>query len=455
MSALAGILLEMGYRVSGSDLKESKITDRLREKGVIIHKGHHPDNVNDCHLAVYSTAIPSDNPELKEAAKKVPLWHRSQLLAALLNHRYGIAVAGAHGKTTTSSMLSLLLVQGGLDPTAVIGGEVNYFNGNARLGQSDYLVAEACESDNSFLLYQPRLSVVTNVEAEHLEYYGGNFSRLKEAYYQFLNNVKNEGKLVLNVEDFYLNELYYRLSQQKVTFAVEDKEKFKNADYTARQIEYFPRGSCFSLYYRNRKLGKIELSVPGRHNISNALAALSAASCLGIDPLKCSEILLHFKGAGRRFEVIGEPEGITVVDDYAHHPTEIRATLQAARNCGNNVIAIFQPHRYSRTAYFMEEFSRAFEDADVVIVNSIYSAGEEALEGVDAQKLSEMIRNREKKKTVYYAKEMLQAAKLAYNHAAVGDVVVTMGAGDIGKAGRGFLELVEKRGGKTSFSWSG
>ncbi len=447
MSALADVLLKKGYRVSGSDIKDSKIIQRLLEMGADIHIGHHPDNLKDCDLVVYSTAIPPHNQELKEAARKVTLWHRSRLLALLLNQSQGVAVGGTHGKTTTTTMLALLLEKGGKDPTVLVGGEVGCFNGNARLGSGNCLVAEACESDNSFLLYQPLLSIVTNVEAEHLEYYQGDFNRLKEAYYSFLNNMKEEGEAILNYEDDYLKELSFRLPFKVSTFAVEGAAGMHEATFSARELEFFPRGSRFKLYCGEQKLGEVNLAIPGRHNISNAMAALVAAYRLGVDPVECSDVLLDFKGADRRFEIVSEAGGITLVDDYAHHPTEIKATLQAARNCGKRVIAVFQPHRYSRTSYFMKEFADSFNDADVVLLHPVYSAGEEPIEGINSLELAELIRNREKGKPVHYIEEFSRIAETAYHYASPGDVIIFMGAGDIWKAARiikEYGELTEK-----------
>jgi len=471
MSALAAVLLQMGYRVSGSDIKASGITEKLRLLGSEIYIGHHPQNPGNCDLVVYSTAIPDDNHELKEASRRFPLWHRSQLLAALINSHYGIAVAGTHGKTTTTAMLTLLLEHGGLDPTAVIGGEVENFHGNARLGSSRYLVAEACESDNSFLRYRPTLTVVTNVEPEHLDYYDGSFDKLKDAYRVFMHHTREEGSLVLNAEDPFLRELYPTIDRDKITYALEGSEGEHFAHLVARQIQSRLRGTRFLLYYRGRVQGRIELSVPGRYNVSNALAAMAATAQLGLDPVKCADILPWFNGAGRRFEVLGDISNITLVDDYAHHPTEIKATLEAARSiCGvsggpqkgdrstgpnGRVIALFQPHRYSRTSFFLDDFARSFGEADIILVHRVFPAGEKPLEGADGKTLSRLIRNQEKDKPVYFIEDISLLTETAVNLALPGDIIITMGAGDIWKAAQLSLKMLQETRGKPGITSSG
>jgi len=444
MSALAAILLQMGYRVSGSDLKNSRIIERLQARGAKIYLKHQPQNVNNCDLAVYSTAIPEDNPELMEASRCAPLWHRSHLLAAMLNSQYGIAVTGTHGKTTTTAMLTLLLENGGIDPTAIIGGEVNIFDGNARLGNSKYLVAEACESDNSFLRYCPYLTVITNVEPEHLEYYDGSFAKLKEAYLKFMYNTKSNGSLILNAEDPFLREVKSIIPKDIVTYAIEGSPGERCAQLIARQLQTYQQGTRFCLYINNHFQGQIELTFPGKHNVSNALAALATVWKMGLNPIDCAEVLSQFKGVGRRFEVVGQASEVTVVDDYAHHPTEIKATLQAARSLcsarGGKVIALFQPHRYSRTSYFMNEFAESFGDADIVLLHSVYAAGEKPIKETDSSYLYEMIK--EKGKTIYYLENMTKLAEIAVKLASPGDIIITLGAGDICKAANIALHLL-------------
>ena len=447
MSALAQVMLKLGYRVTGSDIKESAITRRLAEQGAVVKLGHHRENLDSCEMVVYSTAIPTDNPELLEAhCRNLPVWHRSELLASLINNHYGIAVAGSHGKTTTTTMIALLLEQGGLDPTAIVGGVVASFNGNARVGKSRYLVAEACESDHSFLRYYPRLAIVTNLEPDHLEHYGGDFNRLREAYVEFLKHLSADGCAILCMDDPYLREMKPLLERERevVTYALEGPDQ-TGVDYTGRRITTSGRGSSFVLYRGKEPVSEeIVLQVPGRHNVSNAVGALAVAARLGLDPQQCASALKDFFGAGRRFEIVGEVNGITIVDDYAHHPTEVRVTLEAARDGGRRIISIFQPHRYTRTAYFFEEFSRAFTGADLVLLHRIYSAGEEPIKGISAAALAERILE-VKGGPVYASDHMDELENLALEFARPGDIILVMGAGDINQGAYSLLKRFQER----------
>ncbi len=436
MSALAKILHKMNYIVTGSDLNESKITKRLGEMGVELFYYHSPENIEGADLVVYSTAIPESNPEIHAAKENnITLWHRSELLAYLINTKYGIAVAGTHGKTTTTAMISLILEKAGLDPTAVIGGELTDFDGNAKLGESDYLVAEACESDHSFLRYKPFLAVVTNVEADHLEYYDGSFDKIKETYINFLKNIKDEGIALLCGDDSNLQEIKKQYSLGCVTYGIKEQ-----SDYMAGDIQLKNRGSVFNVYYKGEKLSEIELGVPGEYNIYNALAAIVVARQLGIEFHKIKDILRNFKGAQRRFQIVGEAEGITIVDDYAHHPTEIKETLKAAKfSDSKRIIAVFQPHRYSRTYYLFNDFVKSFSHADLVIITPIYSAGEESIEGISSDILVERIREEEDREVIL--QETRQIRDYLYKILQPGDMVITMGAGDIWKVS---YELAEK-----------
>lgn len=428
MSALAQVLLQMGYGVTGSDIKDSSLLRHLAEEGARISLFHHPDHIGCSGLVVYSTAVPPDNCELQEARKRgITVWHRSELLAALINSHYGIAVAGTHGKTTTSTMIALLLEAGGLDPTALIGGVVSSFKSNARLGRSEYLVAEACESDHSFLRYRPHIAVITNVEADHLEHYENDFNLLFDAYRSFLQNLLPDGFAVLCFDDPALRELASRFDRKMITYGLDEG----GFDYSGRGAVLSGLGSTFTFWRGDEPLtGTISLKAPGLHNVSNAVAALAVAAELGLDPGKCAGALKEFSGAKRRFEIIGAVNGVTVVDDYAHHPTEVRVTLQAARAAGRRVCAIFQPHRYSRTAYFFEEFVRAFDDADMVLLHRIYSAGEKPLEGITsaalARKMSEL-----KGQQVQHSDDMEELGRMALDWAHPGDMIIVMGAGDI------------------------
>lgn len=440
MSALALILRELGYRVTGSDLKPSRLTARLQEAGAVIFFKHRAANAAGAELVVFSTAIPADNPEMAYAKEQgIPLWHRSELLAALMNRRYGIAIAGTHGKTTTTAMLSLLLERGGLDPTAVIGGEIPYFNGNARLGKGLYLVAEACESDHSFLRYRPQHAIVTNIEADHLEHYGGDFNLLVQTYRRFLQNVSPEGSAVLCLDDPKLQDILPHLRSRVITYGLHT-----DADYTAREIEPEGLGSRFTVWYNGAPLGRVCLKVPGIHNVSNSLAAVAVARELGISFDCCREGLAAFSGVKRRFEIIGEQAGVTVVDDYAHHPTEIKATLRAAKNSGKRVLCIFQPHRYTRLSYMMEDFSRSFDDADILLLDDVYPAGEAPIAEVSSSVLANLISQRGHP-GVYHVSGKGRLVNAALERVDSGDLVITMGAGDIWQVGVDLLKRLSEK----------
>lgn len=428
MSALAQVLLQMGYRVTGTDIKDSQLIRNLAGQGAEIRLSHHPGHVGSSELVVYSTAIAPDNCELQEARRRgITVWHRSEMLAALINSHYGIAVAGTHGKTTTSTMIALLLEAGGLDPTALIGGVVSSFNSNARLGKSRYLVAEACESDHSFLRYRPHLSVITNMEADHLEHYENDFGLLLKAYETFLQNLLPEGFAVLCFDDPALRALTPRVDRKTISYGLDDD----SVHYSGRGIVSTGLGSTFTFCRRGEPLtGTISLQAPGRHNVSNAVAALAVAAELGLDPEQCAGALKEFRGAKRRFEIIGEVGGVTIVDDYAHHPTEVRVTLQAARATGKRVCAIFQPHRYTRTAYFFEDFARSFNDADMVLLHRIYAAGEKPIEGISSAALAQRI-GEIRGQPVQYSDSMEDLGRLALDWARPGDMIMVMGAGDI------------------------
>lgn len=444
MSALAQVLLKMGYCVTGSDLNESALTRRLEEQGAAIKLYHGRENIDAAGLVVYSTAIPEDNPELEEARTRgIPLWHRSELLAALINNRYGIAVAGTHGKTTTTAMIALLLEGGGLDPTAIIGGVVSTFEGNARLGGGPYLVAEACESDNSFLRYIPKIAIVTNVEPDHMEHFENNYGKLQRAYLAFLNNLAADGCAVLCFDDPYLRSLAGKLGREVVTYALDYNGG--PVDYFARDIELTGSGSAFTLCRRGEPAGgRIELRVPGRHNVSNAVGALAVAERLGVDLERCTHVLQNFHGAKRRFEVRGEANGVMVVDDYAHHPTEVKVTLQAAKASGRRICSIFQPHRFTRTAFFFEEFAAAFRDADTVLLHEIYPAGEKPIKEISSQALAARIKEI-KNGPVYVSNDMDELAALALRHTRPGDMILVMGAGDITRLAGTLLDRLRER----------
>ncbi len=433
MSALAHILLKSGFTVAGSDLNTNKLTEGLIKSGAIVYQGHRAGQVGDAELIVCSTAIPPDNPELEAARQlELPIWHRSELLAAILNRRYGIAIAGAHGKTTTTAMVSLLLEKGGLKPTAIIGGEVSFFGSNARLGDGPYVVAEACESDHSFLRYHPLLALVTNIEPDHLEYYDGNFEQLVDSYRIFINNVREGGLAVICGDDPVLARMRGELLPDLLSYGFND-----HVDVKGENVEINGLGCRFHLRFRGKSLGEIELKVPGQHNVLNALGAAAVALSLGVDFPLIREAFLEFDGARRRFEIVASPGDVLIVDDYAHHPTEIRATLTAARQSGRRVFCIFQPHRYTRTHFLWDDFTRAFEQADRVLISGIYSAGEQPIDGISSQALAREVQKRGHE-YVYVMEEEEEILDYLQENTRSGDLVITMGAGDIWKTGREF-----------------
>ncbi len=456
MSALALILLQKGYRVSGSDLKTSPLTESLAHQGARIVTGHGPENIGFADMVVYSTAVPKGNPELIAATERgLTLWHRSELLAALLNQACGIAIAGAHGKTTTTAMVALLLEKGGLDPTAIIGGVLPAYGSNARLGKSKYLVAEADESDSSFTRYYPYLALVTGMEADHLEHYNNEYGCLKEAYLTFLTHIDPEGAALLCAEDPGLKELGARLKDPVYYYGLKPLQTqlqktadHSTPDYYAASINLENRSASFDFYCRGEQLASnVQLAVPGRHNIVNAAGALALAHILGLDVSACAPALKVFSGVGRRFEVIGTIDDITVIDDYAHHPTEIRATIEAARPGCRRLICIFQPHRYTRTAWFLDEFSRAFSEADLLLLHSVYSAGEVPIPGATSEVLADQIREHSNI-PVFYSDHLFMLEEQALAICRPGDLIITMGAGDITTLAPGILSRLQQRKGE-------
>jgi len=349
MSAIARVLLEMGFRVTGSDVARQELTEKLEAKGAKVFIGHDAKNVNGADLVVYSGALPKDNVEMVAAAElNIPVIHRAQMLARLMNAKKGIAVAGAHGKTTTSSMIALVMEQSGADPTYIIGGEIMNIGSNAKAGKGDYVVAEADESDGSFLQYHPALAVVTNIEADHLENYDGDFGKLKNAYSAFLRQIKPGGKAVVCLDDAYVRELLPGVEVDKIAYGIDSPD----ADFRAEDIVLGDRKSSFTVTRRGETLGRLQLSIPGRHNVLNALATLIVSLEAGLTFDQVAAAIKEFRGAKRRFQVLCETDNILVIDDYAHHPTEIQATIQAAKATGKRIIAVFQPQRYTRTFFF-------------------------------------------------------------------------------------------------------
>jgi UDP-N-acetylmuramate--alanine ligase len=440
MSAIARVLLDLEYEVSGSDVEQNALVEKLMERGATVTIGHQAENVIGADKIVYSTSIAADNVELVEATKRrIPTYHRSEMLAELLNSQKGIAVAGAHGKTTTSSMLAQTLEICEVDPTYIIGGEIVGLKSNAKAGKSDYVVAEADESDGSFLAYQPHLAIVTNIEADHLENYDNNFENLKQAYVEFINQVRPEGTAIIGWDDEHVRSIASQLTSKVVTYGIDHP-----ADYMAKEIK--PEGHLisFAVYYGEERLGKVTLKKPGRHNVLNALAVIIASLSLGLSFSEIAAALFQFQGAKRRFQIIGEVNQVLVVDDYAHHPTEIAATLKAAKALNRRIVVVFQPQRYSRTHLLMKEFSESFAEADEVIINTLYApAGEAPIPGVSAERLAELIKENSNPNTIFLATHAGVIDHLL-THSKPSDLVFTMGAGDIWRVSHGLLEELQK-----------
>lgn len=433
MSGIARVLLEMGKKVSGSDLVQKEITEELATLGATVYYGHTAENVDGAELIVYSSDIPQDNIELLTAEERqIPMIHRSDLLAQLLNEKKGVAVAGSHGKTTTTSMISFILERAGVEPTYVVGGEVVNLGSNARYGKGDYCIAEADESDKTFLKYTPYIGVVTNISPDHLENYDGDYEQLKAAYLKFLQQIKPEGKAVICGDDALLRSMQTVLKCPTITYGIDHSE----VDYRAVEVKVGDRKTAFTVEHAGKRLGRITLNVAGRHNIYNALASIIVALEAGIPFATIAEEIGHFRGAKRRFQVISDANDILIVDDYAVHPTEIMATLDAAKATGRKVYAVFQPHRILRCYYLMDQFAKAFADADEVLTTVIYSPkGEKKISGVNAELLTERIRNESNANTTYYPTHA-EIASYLQNKVQPGDLVITLGAGDIWKVAK-------------------
>ena len=436
MSGIAEILLTMGYSVSGSDLKRSAVTDRLLGMGARIFEGHAASNAAASDVVVTSSAVAKNNPEVLEAReRKIPVIQRAEMLAELMRLKYGIAVAGMHGKTTTTSMVAAVLAGGGLDPTVVVGGRVNALGSNARLGSSQYLVAEADESDRSFLKLSPVLAVVTNLDREHMDCYR-DMEDVEGAFVEFMDRLPFYGATTACIDNALLRAVLPRVRRRVYTYG-----ESADADFRLEMLAKEEGcNSCFEVNYKGLVLGRFRLHVPGRHNVLNATAAVAVGVQLGVAPDQIAVGLESFRGVDRRFQVKGVVRGVTVVDDYGHHPTEIVATLRAARECGFvRVHVLFQPHRFTRTRDLMTEFAGAFKDADTVEVLDIYAASEEPIEGVNARALVRAMRG-VSGCVVEYAASAAEAVKVLVNRAKAGDVILTLGAGSVSQVGVLMLE---------------
>lgn len=442
MSGIAEVLLNLGYRISGSDLKMTPITERLAQLGATVYEGHDAANVGGAKALVVSSAVDEQNPEVQEARRlQIPVIPRGELLAELMRLKYGIAVAGSHGKTTTTSMVATILNLAGVDPTVVVGGRVGTMGGaNARVGKSDFLVVEADESDRSFLKLAPILAVVTNIDREHLDCYA-SLDDIRNAFIEFVNKVPFYGAAIVCLDDENVQSVLPAIKRRTITYG-----RSAQADIEATEIVCGNCCSDFRLRYRETDLGSFHLRVPGQHNVSNAMAAVAVAMELEVKPSIIQEGLAAFSGVDRRFQKRGEERGITVVDDYGHHPTEIKATLAGARLGGyRRIHVLFQPHRYTRTYHLMDEFGRAFHDADSVFLLDIYAASEKPIEGVSAEMMVERIRQFGHR-SVEYAGTIDQGVKAILNTAGEGDLVLTLGAGNVWQAGDAILAALREKG---------
>jgi UDP-N-acetylmuramate--alanine ligase len=451
MSGLAELLVNLGHTVSGSDLQKSDVTERLASLGVRVRQGHAPEYLGEADLVVVSSAVRPTNPELLEAERRqIPVLPRAEMLAELMRRRSGIAIAGAHGKTTTSSMIAIALERAGLDPTVVIGGRTSTLRSNARVGRGPWMVAEADESDRSFLRLSPKLAVLTNIDHEHLEAYRG-FDDLLQTFVDFANRVPADGAVVLCADDPHLRAIRPKMTGRVVTYAIEAE-----ADFTAHDILLDGLRSSCTVRRRmveaqtgraaDLAIGRLRLSVPGRHNLQNALAAVAVGAELAVPFETLALALEEFRGAERRFQVLGVERGVTVVDDYGHHPTEIRAVLAAARvQHPVRIIVVFQPHRFTRTRELLAEFGRALAEADAVILTDIYAAGEDPIADITVDAVAAAVRAAGQA-DVHVVRALDDIPPQVSARARAGDLVVMMGAGSIGSSGPKVLEALRTRG---------
>jgi UDP-N-acetylmuramate--alanine ligase len=438
MSGIAEVLLNLGYRVSGSDLKESDTTRRLEKLGASLAYGHRAENLVQADVVVISSAVKKDNPEVVAARqRKIPVIPRAEMLAELMRLKYAVAVAGSHGKTTTTSMVATVLTAAGLDPTSVVGGKVNVLGSNAKLGKSELMVVEADESDGSFLKLHPSIAIVTNIDPEHMDHYG-TLETLRASFAEFCNRVPFYGLNVLCLDHPNVQSLLPHLEKRFVTYG-----SAHTADYRLENVRLTGHDTSFKAYRHDEELGDFTVRMVGAHNALNALAVIAVCDELEVPLETVRSALAQFGGVQRRFTVRGEARGITVVDDYGHHPAEIRATLAGARKAfGRRVVAVFQPHRYSRTRDLLADFATAFNDADMVVLTDIYAAGEEAIPGIDSGKLAEQIRAWGHRDVVHVGRRQDVPAALLPK-LKEGDLILTLGAGDITHLGPELLAAIE------------
>jgi UDP-N-acetylmuramate--alanine ligase len=440
MSGIAEVLLNLGYRVSGTDLQTTEVTRRLAKLGARVHKGHQGKRVLGADVAVISSAVKEDNVEVQEARRlKIPVIPRAEMLAELMRMKYGIAVAGSHGKTTTTSMIALVLEHGGFDPTIIVGGRLNTVGANAKLGAGDFIVAEADESDRSFLYLSPFIAVLTNIDDEHLDHYQ-TVEEIKRTFVNFANKVPFYCPIILCLDDPNLQSLIPQLERRLITYGFSTQ-----ADIFARDHSFSDFRSTSALYYKGKKLGALKLQVPGKHNISNAMAAVAAGLDVDIPPKVILRAMEDYTGIGRRFELKKNVDDIMIVEDYGHHPTEIRATLDAAkRGFARRLIVVFQPHRYSRLSLLMDSFATAFNQADVLVVTEVYPAGETPLPGITGQALYEEIR-RFGHRDVHFEPNLKKVSRLLKRLARPGDIILAQGAGNITKVVPEIIAALEEK----------
>ncbi len=441
MSGIAEVLLNLGYNVSGSDRALSDVTEHLASIGARIYQGHSPEYVQDADVLVYSSAVSEDNPEVQEALRrKIPVIKRAEMLAELMRLKFGIAIAGTHGKTTTTSLTGSVLTEGGLDPTLIIGGKVRMLKTNARLGESEFLVAEADEFDKSFLKLIPTIAVITNIEADHLDCYK-DMDDLKSSFVNFANKVPFYGRVIVCLDNPGVQEVLSQIKRSVTTYGFN-----KQADIQASSVEFRDGGVAFDVSYMKYKLGRIQLRIPGEHNVLNSLAAIGVGLELDIPFEKIKAGLEKFTGVNRRFEIKAVVNDIMVVDDYAHHPTEIEATLRGARTGwpGRRIVAVFQPHLYSRTRDFYKEFARAFFEADVLVVTDVYPAREEPIPGVDGNLIADTARTLGHRE-VHYVQNKDELPNFLLDLVRPGDMVITIGAGNIWKVGEALIPLLQEK----------
>jgi len=440
MSGIAELLLNLNYYISGSDLRKTEVTEHLLDLGGKIFLGHRPQNINGADVVVFSSAVKGDNPEIVEAREKsIPVIPRAEMLAELMRLKYGIAVAGSHGKTTTTSMIASILTEGGFDPTVVIGGRLNIWGGsNARLGRSDFLVAEADESDGSFLALSPSIAVVSNIDHEHIDFYR-SMNNLRKTFIDFINKIPFYGRAILCVDDKEVQGLIPKLTKSYLTYGLNPQ-----SDIRASGISKEGLNTTFDVIFKNRLAGNVTISIPGEHNILNALAAVGVGLELDIDFKYIKEGLKNPGGLKRRFEIKDERGGILFLDDYGHHPTEIIATLSAAKECwpDRRLVVVFQPHRFTRTRDLYDKFVISFNQADFLIITPLYGAGEEPIPGIDSRILYQGIRNHGHR-AVTYCDSTEDTISELLDQIRPGDIVLTLGAGDIHLVGTDLLKRIE------------